>query len=85
MNNWLSNVRGFGAWMPNYKFGFLCAVAALVLGLGLLAFGGEAIDRVMGAVVGLAGAGLLTVMPGWALDAAEEKEARRRAKEARRR
>ncbi|MDO5031410.1 permease [Corynebacterium sp.] len=75
-------------WMPNYRFAYVLVWVGLVLSvvgaLGLALSGGEALSIGIAIVVAVYCAGMVVVMPRWALDAEGEKKRRRQAREARR-
>lgn len=81
-------MRSFSTWPPNYKFGYMCAWVALVIGAVLIVVtvvaGNNLQDAVMGGIASLVGAVLVACMPRWALDGEEEVHRRRRARDARR-
>ncbi len=86
MSDSSSSRRGWGSWPRNYRFGYLCAWAAVIVGVVLAARGlvaGEYMDAVMGAIALLGGGVLAWQMPRWALDAAAEEERRAAARQGR--
>ena len=73
--------------MPNYKFAYIAAWAAVVVcGIALLfglITGGTPMTLVFSGIVCAYGIFLVAVMPRWALRAEEERAVRRRARAAR--
>lgn len=83
----MASQQPFWQWMPNYKFAYIAAWAAVVVsGIALLiglVTGGTPMTLVFSGIVCTYGIFLVAVMPRWALRAEEERAARRRARAAR--
>lgn len=81
-------MKNFSSWLPNYKFGYIAAWAALLLCVIAIVFmlvtgEGSGTSMFFAGVMVVNAAILVVMMPRWALDGELEQERRRKAQQAR--